>query len=715
VGIHQGEITFDAQGPYGDSVNIAARIQALAIPGSVLISGKVRDDIKNRPSIPTVRLGMFAMKNVAEPVEVHAVAVEGLEVPTPAHVSAAQAAAESQQRPLVAASEGPAPAAASSRSRQWLWLAALVTLAVAAGLALGSLMPRSRPAPVTRFAVTPGEGAALLPNVAGVDIAISEDGFRIAYVGQAPGSTQLWERSLEALSAVPIRGTTNARDPVFSPDGRAVAFRVGNTLRVSTLGGSLPTTLVDADVGGGPDWGPDGMIYYPVGAQLYRIASSGGDPEAVTSPTAGLHRYPDALPGGRHLLFTIEVPRTPQESRIAVMDLRDRTIRELGPGVFARYAQSGHVLLGTADGTVRAAPFDLERAEITGASATVLTAAELRNGPTMKFAISATGMLVYRTGLMDPIVMQFAWVTRSGRATLVDPEWTFNPGTENRAWDLSPDGSQLALKAESDLGEDIWVKPIPTGPIARFTFTPSEERMPRWSPDGRTIAFLSPRDDNFDVWSRRADGTGDAVLLADLEESIAEMAWSPDGRSLLVRTAGIPGVIGGRDIYAVPLDTEGGTSPLLSSPADEAAPALSPDGRWLAYSSDELGRREVFVRPYPNVQAGHFQVSSGGGRAPAWSSDGSELFFIADATNEGADSRRMMVAPIDRGPPFRVLTPQTLFEIDDNYYLANNSISYRVADDDERFLMARFLGEGARIELVFVQNFFEVLRERAPR
>jgi serine/threonine-protein kinase len=316
---------------------------------------------------------------------------------------------------------------------------------------------------------------------------------------------------------------------------------------------------------------------------------------------------------------------------------------------------------------------------------------------------------------MDPIAMQFAWVTRSGRATLVDPEWTFNPGTENRGWDLSPDGSQLALRAVSDLGEDIWVKPIPTGPIARFTFTPSEERMPRWSPDGQTIAYLSPREDNFDVWSRRADGTGDPLLMADLEESIAEIAWTPDGRSLLVRTAGIPGVIGGRDIYRVPLDTEGAPSPLLSSNADEAAPALSPDGRWLAYSSDETGRREVFVRPYPNVQTGQFQVSNGGGRAPAWSSDGAELFFIADATNEGADSRRMMVAAIDRGPPFRVLTPQTLFEIDDNYYLANNSISYRVAADDERFLMARFPGEGARIELVFVQNFFEVLRERAPR
>jgi len=411
----------------------------------------------------------------------------------------------------------------------------------------------------------------------------------------------------------------------------------------------------------------------------------------------------------------MEAPRTPSDSRIGVVDLRDGTIRDLGPGVFARYAQSGHVLFGAADGTVRAAPFDVERAEIDGPWATVLTVAELRNGPTMKLAISATGMLVYRTGLVDPITMQFAWVTRSGRATLVDPGWTFSPGLENRAWDLSPDGTRLALKAVTDLGEDIWVKSIPTGPIARFTFTPSEERMPRWSPDGETIAFLSPRDDNFDVWSRRADGTGDAELLVDLEESIAELAWSPDGGSLLARTAGVPGVIGGRDIYSVQLATEGSPVPLLTSTADEAAPALSPDGRWLAYSSDETGRREVFIRPYPNVQAGQFQVSSGGGRAPAWSSDGNELFFVADAAGDVADSRRMMVARIDRGPPFRVLGPETLFEIDDNYYLANNSTSYRVADDDQRFLMARFLGEGARIELVFVQNFFQVLRERAPR
>jgi Tol biopolymer transport system component len=268
----------------------------------------------------------------------------------------------------------------------------------------------------------------------------------------------------------------------------------------------------------------------------------------------------------------------------------------------------------------------------------------------------------------------------------------------------------------TDLGENIWIKPVGEGPMARLTFI-GEERMPRWSPDGERVAFISPRLGNLDVWSLRADGLGEAELLADLEQSVAEVTWTPDGRSLLVRTAGAAGVAGGRDIYMVRvLGGEGGGEPvpLLTSPADEAAPEVSPDGRWLAYNSDETGRREVFIRPFPNVTAGQFQVSTGGGRSPIWSRDGSELFFIADATGENDDARRMMVAAIDRGPPFRVLRREVLFDIDSNYYFANNSTSYRVAEDDERFLMARFVGQGARIEMVFVQSFFEVLQERAP-
>jgi dipeptidyl aminopeptidase/acylaminoacyl peptidase len=363
---------------------------------------------------------------------------------------------------------------------------------------------------------------------------------------------------------------------------------------------------------------------------------------------------------------------------------------------------------------VRAAPFDLGRATLVGPSVSLLSPQDLRNGSTTKFAISANGTFVYRTGLVDPVTMQFVWITRSGRGTLVDPAWTFNPGVENRSWDLSPGGNRLALKAVTDLGEDIWIKPIPSGPMARLTFASGEERMPRWSPDGETVAYIAPGETNLDVWARRADGTGEPQLLADLDRSVAELMWTHDGQSLLVRTAGPPGVLGGRDIYVVPVGTEGSPVPLLTSGADEAAPALSPDGRWLAYISDETGRREVFVRPYPNVLAAQFQVSSGGGRAPVWSSDGTELFFVADATGQVPGGRRMMVAAIDQGPPFRVQRPETLFDIEDGYYLANYSTSYEVSDD-ELFLMARFVGAGYRIELVFVQNFFRLLREQAPR
>jgi len=714
VGIHQGEITFDSQGPYGDSVNIAARIESLGVAGSVLISGKVYDDIKNQPSIRTVPLGTFDLKNVERPVEVHAIAVQGLQVPTPHDVAAAHAAAalrESQQGSP--ASRPPVGGSPVRRSR--VALATFIGIAVAAGLGLGWLAARSPSGPVTRFAVTPGEGAALLPNVAGIDIAISRDGARIVYVGQAPGGTQLWVRSLDNLDAAPVRGTLNAREPVFSPDGNSVAYRVGTTLRTSTLSGSSSTVLTHEELAGAADWAADGMLYVPLGDRLYRVAPGGRDPEPITSAGAGRHRYPSVLPGGRYVVFTVETPGLPEASRIAVVDVRSGEIRDLEAGIFARYAESGHLVFGTASGSVRAVPFDLRRAVTLGPAITILSPSDLRNGSTTKFAISSNGTFVYRTGLVDPVTMQFAWITRAGRGTLLDPSWSFNPGVENRSWDISPDGTRLALKAVTDLGEDIWIKQIPTGPMARLTFSTAEERMPRWSPDGRTVAFIAPGETNLDVWERRADGTGEPMLLADLEQSVADVVWSPDGRFLLVRTAGVAGVVGGRDVYVVPVAGEGDALPLLTTGADEAAPTLSPDGHWLAYSSDETGRREVFIRPYPNVGSGQHQVSSGGGRAPVWSADGRELFFVADATGEDRDARRMMVTAIDPGPPVRVLPPETLFAIEDNYYLANNSTSYRLSSDGERFLMARFAGPGYRIELVFVQNFFRLLREQAPR
>jgi class 3 adenylate cyclase/Tol biopolymer transport system component len=703
IGIHQGEISWDEQGAYGDSVNIAARIQSLGVPGSVLISEKVHDDVKNQPTFETVLLGTFELKNVSRPIEIYAVSMPGLEVPSSDDVEIARRGAQDD----------------AARGRGLLGLArglrastlATGVAAVVLGVALGWSLTRGEPPVVARFDVTPGEGRAMLPNVVGVDLAISDDGLRIVYVGQAPGGTQLWQRTLGGLEPQLLPGTTDARDPVISPNGETVAYRAGGRLMTIPLGGGSPTTVVARGLTGGPAWGPDRTLYYPADGVLHRVDARGGEPQRVTEPTEGAtHVYPQVLPGGRDVLFTIEVAGSPEESRIAVASVQGDEIEEILPGTMARYAPSGHLLHGAADGTVHAVPFDPRSRTVEGPSATILTEADLKGGSPTKFAVSANGSLLYRTGLVQQTLLQFAWVTRSGNATVVDPDWTVNPGQTNRAWDVSPDGTRIALKAETDLGEDIWVKVLPAGPMDRFTFGETEERMPRWSADGETLYYIVADDGHLNVWARPADGTGGPVKVGDMERSIADVHPGPNGEWLLFRTVGSPGVAGGRDVFGLRIGVDSVPVPLLTSEADEAAPAISPDGNWIVYHSDETGRREIFVRPFPNVDDGQYQISRGGARAAVWSSTGREIFYVADGGTSDLTRRQMTMATVDPGPPFRVLDTQTLFSVEDSYYLANNSTSYRLMGDDERFLMGRYMRGTWRVELVLVQNFAVELR-----
>lgn len=239
--------------------------------------------------------------------------------------------------------------------------------------------------------------------------------------------------------------------------------------------------------------------------------------------------------------------------------------------------------------------------------------------------------------------------------------------------------------------------------------------MPRWSPDGTHVSFLSDRNGNLDLWRRAADGRDTASVVVDMEQSIAEAAWSRDGTAVVLRTAGAAGIVGNRDLFVFRPGLDTVPAPLVASPFDEAAPALSPDGRWLAYHSDETGRREVFVRPFPDVGSGKFQISDGGGRGAVWAHGGNAIFYVSDEGGTNVGTRLLVEASVDAGPPFTVLERRPLFRIEDSFYFANNSTSYQVAPGDDRFLMARYVGSGARVEMVLVQGFTQELARLSRR
>jgi Tol biopolymer transport system component len=372
---------------------------------------------------------------------------------------------------------------------------------------------------------------------------------------------------------------------------------------------------------------------------------------------------------------------------------------------------SGHLVYGAGGGLVMAAPFDTRRGELLGPPVAVLSGV-------LAYSISGTGKLFYTVGGGGAGALELAmqWVDRSGVATPVDPAWTLTRGADvNFGFSISPDGTRLAVREETAEGYDIWVKRLDRGPRSRLTFDAGHDRMPIWSPDGRTVYFLSDREGNNDVWKRAADGTGRPELVLDIEESLATIELSPDGGSLIARSSTGNQVASARNVFLVNLAEEGPVLPLLATDYREISPSISPDGKWIAYASDETGRYEIYVRPFPNVEAGRWQVSVGGGRSPRWARNGREMFF------QDPD-RNMMVATVSlSGEAFSADAPEILFPADPAWLFANlTGVFYDVAPDHQRFLVAAVIGAQAVDTVdtpsgILVNNFDVEIARLVPR
>lgn len=592
--------------------------------------------------------------------------------------------------------------AANRSPRPWkrvsMALAATTALLVLTNVwSLFSSTRRSETKAVARFDVTPADSQRMAPIGGNVAAAISPDGSWIVYVGRsAGGSTQLWRRQLSDLNATPLPGTEGATAPVFSPNGESIAFYANGDIRTISLAGGAPKTVVSN--GASPAWGPDGTIYFARDTLSYKVPAAGGTPVIAAKSLNNVKpRQLDVLPNGGGFLFTAFIGTTAQ-AQIAVAQISDGSVRTLFPGAMARYSPTGHIVYTTANGTLMAVPFDAKRLEVTGAAVTIAEGVSVDRFATAQFALSPSGMLLYGTGAGS--VSELVWVNRAGKVEPVDSTWSGEIGSPV----ISPDGKRVAVAIQGQKSMDIWVKQLDRGPSTRVTVDGGRNDYPTWTPDGASVTFSSDRiSPSFDLWTKRADGSSDPVLEIDEKYALAETLWSPDGQWLIYRTSS--NVTGAGDIVGRRGAKGTQRIPLVASAFTETAPAISPDGHWLAYSSNETGSTEVFVVPFPNTSEARYPVSVGGGAEPVWSRDGRELFY---RNAKGS----MMAVRVETTPSFSLREAAALFP-DSTYFRNLVHRQYDVAPDG-RFLMVRPL-RAHEERLVLVQNFFEELKRSARK
>jgi serine/threonine-protein kinase len=574
----------------------------------------------------------------------------------------------------------------------------------AAGVAVSALgyalLQPGPAAPVQRFA---------LPFELAVDPVLLPDGSGVV-AGQPTeeGRAQLVLRTWADLTPRPIAGTEGMlTGSAMAPGGSEVAFVTDAGLKVASLQGGGVRVLADS-AACCVRWGEDGYVYYSRARSrnIARVRASGGPIEQVTEPEQNrLHGDYQVLPDRDLAVFAV-FEGTGFDARIDAVRLSTGERKTVTAGARPFATPTGHLVFASLSGDVMAAPFDGDALELEAPPVTLVNGVSMGNWGSA-YSVSESGTLAYVVGEIGDL-HELVWVNRNGEATPVDPSWRFEPGS-SAGWSLSPDGNRIAVR-EQGQGSAIWIKDVLSGARSRLTLEEGLHRRPRWTADGQAVTYLAGTDADLNVWSRRADGTGDAELLLDFAVGIAEGFWSPDGVWLMLRP-GSGADLGLRDILGIRLGADTTMTTFVATREfAEESPALSPDMRWLAYSSDETGRPEVYVRPFPDVDAYRVLVSRAGGVKPVWSHDGRELFFVSGETRE------LMAGEVRSTPRFEVASVETLFTLPGTYVLARTADFYDATPAGDRFLMARRvdIGGTAAPQLILVQNWFEELNERVP-
>jgi eukaryotic-like serine/threonine-protein kinase len=534
-------------------------------------------------------------------------------------------------------------------------------------------------------------------------LAVSPDGRSIVFSGYDGTTADLWIRDLGSMAARRLPDTRDGYGPFFSPDGASLGFLVrdarGADIRVLPLPAGIIRTVVDDSASGyGAAWGDDGRIYFSHRRTtgLAAVPASGGSIIEISRPQPDSgpveHNYPVVLPGGRTLLAQLW-HGSPGSNRIGAIDIATGVVTSFIDGTYAQFLPPNRLIVGAADGRLVAAEIHPSTGALTGDPVPVVDAVDVDQGNgTVQFAVSRSGTLIYQ--LADTTGRTLAWVDRDGTVATAD---TALRGMITHVA-LSPDNRRIALAVEDAASSSIWVRDRTTGTLIRLTFEGEDSDRPVWTPDGRYVTYLGTRERRRTAWRRRADASGPETPAVPGPMALNEVAYHPDGRVVVVR----PLSVTPRTLYVADVEADSAPRPLFAVRTDHFGATLSPDGRWLAYVSEESGSREVYVRPFPSVDSSRFVISSGGGTAPVWAHSGAELFF--------RDPRgSMMVAPVRTGTTFWHGEPGRLFAnptmVQEPYHRA-----YDVSQDDRRFLMIQSTRPRSRTLMLVVNWAAELAR-----
>jgi len=535
-------------------------------------------------------------------------------------------------------------------------------------------------------------------------MALSPDGRHFVY-NTGDG---LYLRSMGELEARLIPGTEpSLNSPAFSPNGQAVAyweFRAGQLKRIAISGGA-PVVIANVPTSpGGVSWGVDGTVLFSHPEGILRVSANGGTPELIIPAEDDALYGPELLPDGDSVLFSVITAGNQDAGQIVVQSLSTGERRVLVEGGSdASYLPTGHLIYALGDGLF-AVRFDLDSLAVFGGAVPLVQGVmRARSDLTASanYGVSEDGTLVYVAGTVAALERTLVWVDRSGREEPlgVPPRTYVSPR-------ISPDGTRVALDVR-DQDLDIWILELARETLTRLTFDPAQDESPVWSPDGQRIAFSSSAGgggaSGTILFSQFADGTGSAEPLAERSGQHFPTSFLPDATGFLVY--GTVSTASGDDISIFQLEGEDQPTPLLETTFHESYPAVSPDGRWMAYVSNESDRNEIYVRAFPDLDAGRWQVSTDGGTQPLWASDGQELFY--------RNAEAVIAVPIQADPSFRVGNPEVMFE--GGYVLEQGGPNYDVSPDGERFLMIKDVEDtSTSAQIVIVENWFEEISRLAP-